>query len=131
MKLNQSKKQTGDPIVATEWNDIVEAINYALSLSVGHGLSLSKTGAGLVISATDIQPLYEYVYVRNDSEEWVKDTWKTLPIYAGTQGSESDTGEEVTAYNRWGTLKANGWGDVRIERIPGKDVTYSLMQGEC
>lgn len=50
----------------------------------------------------------------------------TVSVYTGTAGSESDTGDNATAYNKFADLETGKW--VVIARIDGDEY---LVAGEC
>lgn len=43
------------------------------------------------------------------SAVWAKETSASIALYGGSPGSETPTGESVTAYNRFGKVLANKW----------------------
>ena len=56
-----------------------------------------------------------------------KDGSGTVSVYKGTtKGSETDSGNDVEAYNRFGDIEAGKW--VLVEFISGG---WEIYQGEC
>ena len=56
-----------------------------------------------------------------------KDSTGTVSLYAGTdKGSETDTTNDIEAYNRFGDIEADKW--VFVEFIHGG---WEIYQGEC
>lgn len=113
--------EVGDRVSAKAWNEMADALS-RLSKFTGGG-SVMINGSGLFRRQVIENP----VLLGKTDAAIDKGDSGTVSLYSGsTKGSETDTGENVEAYNRFADLDSGVW--VHVTFV-GTD--YELSAAEC
>lgn len=91
----------------TDSGDNVEATNVGSDVQDGDYVILHRFGSGWVFTA-EIQTDTTLKLGKTDADHDV-DTSGTVSVWSGTPGSETDTTDNITAYNRFADVASDSW----------------------